>query len=355
MQGTWFAVRRPNGTTAYIAGREVQVLPRRVEAAQRSVLLRAGPGAEYESTTRVNLQGTYEVLDMRHRFGQGLWYRLQIEDIEGWVPDLLVQQRFVLPVEDFIACLSYYRTRRVEAAYWACSQFIQTPGVKEKNVNLAMAYQVQGASSLIFKDPFSFEATMDLEAFSKAIDFTPYDPAAYNLRALAQFGAARRLDDVFADLKQALDLDPENLGARAFVRALVEVAGSGAFDLPNLDWIEPFLSVERIRQKRHMPLPREASVVGPSAAGDDVLMTIENYTGYTLHLYFVGSVARTVEVRAGKSEGIDLDSGTYAIAAEYTQDPQDKSSNIRPVYGIQNYEPNTQYALKLYLQWFSGS
>jgi tetratricopeptide (TPR) repeat protein len=305
----------------------------------------------YESRAQVDLQGEFSVLDRQDRFGQGSWYRLQVGERAGWVQGDLLQPRYTLPAEHFIAGLSEYRGRRFESAYRELTQFMNAPDVKLKNVNLAVAHQLQGASRLSFQTPLGAVEQPNLSAFSKAIDLTPFDPAAYNLRALARFGATRRLDDVLADLKQALDLDPENVQARAFVKTLVEVADSGAMALPELEWLAAFVHLERIRLGPHQLLQTNATAIGPHTTGDGSVMTIENQTATALRLYLVGPVSRIVELSQGQSKALDLAEGKYALAAEFSPDAQDKPPRVRPMYSLQTYEPQTRYALKFYVQW----
>ncbi len=351
VQDTWFVLRGAGGATTYLAGRDVQVLPQRIEAAQRDVQLREGPGLRYESQAQVDLQGEFSVLDRQYRFGRGMWYRLQVGNRVGWVQGDVLQPRFTLPVEHFMVGLSDYRGRRFESAYRELSQFMNTPDVKIRRVNIAVAHQLQGASRLSFYTPLGAAEPPDLSAFSKAIDLTPYDPAAYNLRALARFGATGRLEDVLADLKQALVLDPEHVQARAFIKTLVEVAESGAIDLPDLEWLAAFIHLERIRLGPHQLLQTNARALGPHADGDGSVMTLENQTATALRLYLVGPVSRIVELPQGQSQDLDLAEGKYALAAEFAPDAQDKPPRVRPMYSLQTYQPNTRYGLKFYVQW----
>ncbi len=349
VQDAWFVVRFVGGGNTYIEGRDVQVLPQRVEAAQRDVQLREGPGLMYKSEAQVDLQGAFSVLDRQYRFGRGIWYRLQVGDRAGWVQGDVLQPRLMLPVEHFMVGLTDYRGRRFESAHRELAQFMNTPGIKIRSVNLAVAHQLQGASRLSFSAPLSVIEPPDLSAFSKAIDLTPFDPTAYNLRALARFGATRRLDDVLADLKQALDLDLENGQARAFLNTLVEVGERGAIDLPDLEWLAAFIHLERIRLGPHQLLPTNASVIGKSANGS--VMTLENQTATALRLYLVGPVSRIVELPQGESKNLDLAEGKYALAAEFSPDAPDKPPRVRPMYSLQTYEPKTRYGLTFYVQW----
>jgi hypothetical protein len=228
---------------------------------------------------------------------------------------------------------------------------MNTPDAKPRSVNLAVAHQLQGASRLSFHTPFDAVESKDLSTFSKAIELTPFDPAAYTLRALARFGATRQLEGVFADLKQSLDLDPEHVQARAFINTLVEVAESGAFDLPDLEWLAAFIHLERIRLGPHQLLQTNARAIGPQTTEASSVMILENQTATALRLYLVGPVSRIVELSQGQSKALDLAEGKYAVAAEFSPDAQDKPPRVRPMYSIQTYEPQTHYTLKFYVQW----
>ena len=351
MQDSWFMVQSAGGANAYIEDHDVEVLPQRVVSAQRQVPLRDGPGLMYENQEQVNLQGEFSVLDRQYRFGQGLWYRLQVGNQIGWVQGHMLQPQFILPVEHFIVGLSDYRGKRYESAHRELTRFTNTPNAESNNATLAVAYQLQGASRLSFYTPFDAVDQGDLSAFTKAIDLTPYDPAAYNLRALAMFGTIRRLDDVFADLKKALDLAPEDVQVRAFINTLVDVAESSVIDLPDLEWLAAYTHVERVRLGPHQRLQENATEIGPYTVGEGCVITVENQTPVALRLYVVGPVSRIVELPQGQSKDIDLIKGKYALAAEFASAVQGKPSQVRPMYGLQTYQPKTHYTLKFYVQW----
>jgi mono/diheme cytochrome c family protein len=104
----------------------------------------------------------------------------------------------------------------------------------------------------------------------------------------------------------------------------------------------PEEAIRRIQAGRHsqMPPPTTAPASGPAGKG----MTIENGTGYALHVHFSGPMNRTVVVADGKSESVELAVGDYQVAAEVP------GSTIVPFYGRQAYQPFTHYWLKFYTQ-----
>jgi len=299
MHGTWFEVRMPEGSVAYIAGNEVSVGPR--------------------------LAG-----------------QLQTQT-DG-------QSRFTMPVEHFVEGLSYYPSRRFEDAYRAFHQFIHWPGVNPNNDNLASAYRWQGAS-LMFKDPSRFDEVRDLEAFSQAVALSPYDPSAYNIRALARFGMTHQLDGVLEDLGKALTIDNKNTAARDMLFTLAEVGKSDALELPDLEWVSAVAGIERTLRTTYVKLPSEIEAPTSDPNIEGARLNVENYTAYPLNLNFVGVVTRRVEVDAGDAQDIDLVAGEYELAVGFSQALQGREPRVRPMYGIQTYKPNMAYMLKFYLNW----
>lgn len=104
----------------------------------------------------------------------------------------------------------------------------------------------------------------------------------------------------------------------------------------------PADAIKRIRRGPHMqmPPPQAAYASGGSGKG----MTIENGTGYLLHVHLSGPINRTVDVPNGQSVGVDLVVGSYEVAAEVPDAP------IMPFYGNQTYEPNHHYWLKFFVE-----
>lgn len=302
MHGTWFEVQGPEGSVAYIEGNEVSV----------------GPPL-------------------------GNKRKAQIDD----------QLRFTMPVEHFVEGLSYYPSRRFEDAYRAFHQFIHWPEVNASNDNLASAYRWQGAS-LMFKEPSRFDEVRDLEAFSQAIALSPYDPSAYNIRALARFGMTHQVDGVLEDLGGALGIDNKNTTARDMLFTLAEVSKSDALELPDLEWVTAVAGIERTLRTAYVKLPSaiEAPTSDPNIAG--ARLNVENHTAYPLNINFVGGISRRVEVNPGDSQDIDLIAGEYELAVGFTQALQGLEPQVRPMYGIQTYKSNMAYALKFYLNWKEG-
>jgi hypothetical protein len=90
----------------------------------------------------------------------------------------------------------------------------------------------------------------DVKPFSEAISLTPYDPAAYNLRALAYLGITKRVNETLHDLERALQLDRLNERACYLVRNLRDVVDGRAPPYTGLEISEGDRSyLSRIQEK----------------------------------------------------------------------------------------------------------
>ncbi len=222
----WFVVRLKDGKLGYVyAGikSSLTVPPSRIEANATGVNLRSGPGNDHLAVFERDLRGSFRVMDMRYRSGQGLWYRIDLDSKETWVAGYTVRPRFSIPAVHFLAGLYRYYAKRYEDAATEFLQFIQSPGVREDNLNLATAFQLLGASRLVGVGDHS-RAYGD---FSQAVNLTPYDPEAYLLRSITALGMTRPAE-ALQDLDRALRLDPRYPPSRTFAAA---IAAGGDHDL----------------------------------------------------------------------------------------------------------------------------
>ena len=212
MGNEYFKVILKNGSPAYLNIWDVDVPPKYVEADRTTIRLRSGPGTNHEVKRNVqSFRGSFQVLDMRYSSQHGLWYQISFDGDPVWVAGFLVRPRFSLPAVHFMAGLYRFRAQNFDDALREFQMFATFQKVEETNTSLATAYQLIGASSLMSKNiPPSF----GLQAFSKAIELTPYDPSAYNLRAISKvdrhFSNHGRMDGILRDLNQALMLDRTN-------------------------------------------------------------------------------------------------------------------------------------------------
>jgi tetratricopeptide (TPR) repeat protein len=236
MEGGWFKVRLADRRLGYLpAGRQegssglvaLRVPPKWVEANATGVVLRGGPGRDATSLGTRDLRGRFRVLDMRYRTGQGLWYRIALDERGGdrWVAGVVVRPRFSLPAVHLMAGFYRYYAERFPDAAAEFQRFLDTPGVAESPANRAAVQQLLGASLLP-----DGQTKPAWQAFTKAIELTPYDPDVYMVRSVACVGLGRA-ETALDDVTQALELDPRNARARAFAWSIAEVADGRAHPL----------------------------------------------------------------------------------------------------------------------------
>jgi hypothetical protein len=211
MENEYFKVILENGSPAYLNIWDVDVPPKYVEANRTNIRLRTGPGTNHREKRRVpSFKGSFQVLDMRYSSQHGLWYQISFDGDPVWVAGFLVRPRFSVPAVHFMAGVYRFRAQNFDDALREFQMFSTFAKVEETNTSLATAYQLIGISSLMSKNISLF----DVQAFSKAIKLTPYDPSAYNLRAVSRVGRNfsnhGRMDGILSDLNQALKLDRRN-------------------------------------------------------------------------------------------------------------------------------------------------
>ncbi|MEW5881032.1 MAG: hypothetical protein AB1761_11395 [Pseudomonadota bacterium] len=230
MQGGWFVVRMPDGR-GYVDVNRVDVPPRQVETGAAEVALRAGPARNAKPSGRAAPNGTYQVTDMRYLAGGGLWYRIAAPTGDGWVPATAIRPRFSVPVVHFVAGLYRYQLGRWDDAAREFDQYLRAPGVAADNASYATACQLLGASRLASASRAeSLPGASGWEdAFERAIRATPYDPAAYTLRAVSTIAVRRTLEPAVGDLKRALELDPQHADTRtALAQISAHVTGTSS-------------------------------------------------------------------------------------------------------------------------------
>jgi tetratricopeptide (TPR) repeat protein len=222
MSDRWFEIQLPDGGLAWIDIDRVEVPPREVYANRTGVNIRTQAAGE-QVLRKTNLKGNYRVLNMRYVPHKGVWYQLQLKDDAGWVAAWLVEPRFSLPAVYFMAGLQRYQLKNYSEARKAFQQFIDVAGDSENNVNLAGANAMLGASILMSRFNLRAEAAPGLEAIQRSVALTPYDPAVYNLRAVARLVVEGELRGTIDDLQTSLKLDRTNTRALGILDSVDEV------------------------------------------------------------------------------------------------------------------------------------
>lgn len=231
MVGAWFKVKLPEARQGFInAGNfsNLRLAPRTVIGKGDSVNLRTGPGTDHRAVGKHKLEGSFRVLDMRYRPQHGLWYRIDLGSNESWVAGWLVQPQFSFPAIHFVAGLYRYYGERYQQAIEAFEQFIALSDPASDNVNLAIAYQLLGASRLLSASASSGEKARSYQDFSNAVALTPFNPNAYLLRSLVAL-STQRPTEALLDLEHALRLNANFKPARQMAAAAEAIANQRGF------------------------------------------------------------------------------------------------------------------------------
>jgi hypothetical protein len=223
MDGGWFVVKLDAHRRAYIENSEVDVPPSIVDVDRSQFELKERPARRSATVLKTVLDGSYPVQNMRYVATEGLWYQIGVGEKKGWVWAGSVRPRFSLPAVHFLAGIYRFYDRRYKDAAREFSQFLMAPDIEESNVNRAAALQLLGASRLMGRhisqmDPSAYAP------FAEAVALTPYDPAAYQLRAIGHLVASRNPGKAVADVAKALWLDEENRGAKKLVSDMLAIS-----------------------------------------------------------------------------------------------------------------------------------
>jgi tetratricopeptide (TPR) repeat protein len=224
MRRQWLKVDRQNAPPAWINIYHVEMFPRIIEFFfLRDVNLRAEPGGD--SLTLVDLDGTYDVIDTRRhgKFGEP-WYFIEVGSRRGWVAGRLVNRRsYTFPTVHLIAGLYRYGRGQFSRAVDELQAFLsQSPD--EDNVTRAAVLQFLAASRVAGHSSGSSKTLLALDDLDRAARLTPFDARVYSLRAVVQAGAQREIAKAVAELKQALELNRRDPGARQLLRDLSTVS-----------------------------------------------------------------------------------------------------------------------------------
>jgi hypothetical protein len=99
--------------------------------------------------------------------------------------------------------------------------------------------------------------------------------------------------------------------------------------------------IDKIARGPHQDLPHPTeSAVGP---GQETGWSIENATGYELHLYVSGPARHSYVIPQGGSIAITLPPGNYRIAADVS------ASSVVPFYAVRQLMPSTRWSSHFYI------
>jgi hypothetical protein len=99
--------------------------------------------------------------------------------------------------------------------------------------------------------------------------------------------------------------------------------------------------IDRIANGAHqdLPVPTQTS----TTRGQNPGWSIENATGYQLHMYLSGPSERDYIIPNGKSINIDLSPGTYRIAADVS------NKGVIPFYAVRQLDSNVRWTSHFYI------
>jgi hypothetical protein len=230
MLDEWFVIS-DGGRQVYVDAKPrqdlatgVQLLPRRIAGSADDAL--HGDSTERSAVLgRLDPQRVYAVLNRRVIDGQA-WYHIDAGGRRGWVMQARVAGLQDLAVTNLAVAALRYVFGNPGATDRELRRFLLRPETERTNVNTAGALQMLGVTLLRRGDLDAQGQSMALSLLDRAIEETPYDPAAYNLRAIARLGLQGGLAAV-DDLDAALALDPLN-GRTRILAAALKRAGESA-------------------------------------------------------------------------------------------------------------------------------
>jgi tetratricopeptide (TPR) repeat protein len=221
----WLRVEQPEGGEAYINLYHLEMFPDRVTFASRQgVNLRSAAGTNATPVGKVDLDGDYAVLRAARAPRAEPWYRIAAGGSEGWVAGRLVERRsYLFPVVHLIAGLFRYARGDFAQAVRELEAFL-ADAEAEDNVTRAVASQFLAASRVAGRQGMGSRIEVALGDLDRAVDLTPFDPAAYRLRAVVRLGSGRDLEASLADLDEALSLDRHDAGSQRLLGEILSVS-----------------------------------------------------------------------------------------------------------------------------------
>lgn len=225
MTEQWFRVQTQSGETAFLNIYHAEITSRTVHTrARRNVNIRPSPDGS-RSLGKVDLSGSYDVIDVGTDGKKRIWYRIAAGGREGWVAGWLFKSNFTFPMIHFVEGLYRYARHDFNGSIAALQRFV-VRGTRESNVTLAAAHQFLAAARLARsgQNPLGAQRAA-LHNLDAAATLTPFDPRAYALRSLANLVSARTTEKGILDLQRALELDFRSDAAKGLLRNLDQAVG----------------------------------------------------------------------------------------------------------------------------------
>ena len=202
----------------------LQLLPRRI-AGGADEPVHADSTERSAVVARLDAQRIYPVLNRRIIDGQA-WYHVDAGGKRGWVMQTRVVGVQDLAVTNLAIAALRYVFGNPDGAERELRRFLTRPDSERTNVTTAGALQMLGVAMLRRGGLDAQSQVAALAVFDRAIEETPFDPAAHNLRAIARLGLQGGLAAI-DDLDAALAIDPLNGRTRILAAALKRAGESG--------------------------------------------------------------------------------------------------------------------------------
>lgn len=363
LDGPWYQVQDAEGRAGYVHIEQVKVLPTAALLKSDALALHDQPADTSKSRRLTSVRSSPSLLDVAVDVQGGVWYRVRVEGVEGWASPDQLNVAYSLPSLHFLAGLYYLRAPplayhcQFQRAAEQFSLFIESTQSTEKNTNLATAHQLFATSQLRSSQSCGRDEQAAMASYSKAIDLTPYDPTAYNLRAVANLQNLTLTQPILADLQISVGLDIQDERTRSLIGGVLRAAKDARLkSTPPLvdeadrlyrEMTRSFVArnVARIRQDKHLPMQSRGQRVEPGPAGG-VMLTFRNRTGSALDLYVLESQREDeraegfyLQLEQDKESVLHVQEGTYEIAVEGA-DP-----NVTSLYGEHGYTAHSHFSL----------
>ena len=249
VSGPWLELTGDDVPVGFVEMWPLDLAPKKAAWIGRSQL-RSRPDASAEAVGAPSGPLSAEVSQVAY-VGQSeiKWFELNVGEHTGWVPAETVVTSQVFPIGYLVTAMLRFQGGQYSRVVREVEQFI-ADGRESNNTIPAFANQLRGAAALMELAQSDDNLSLARSWFTAAIELTPYDPAAYRLRAISHATGTGDWAQVVADLEQAVTLDRRGAETRQLIVSILgavrNAASSGRFesrrDGPSLRTIEEQLS-----------------------------------------------------------------------------------------------------------------
>lgn len=271
--GKWLELKTPGEKERFVPIWSLDLVPDTV-ALGAGLRVREEPAYSSDVVQRVQSGYLADVRGMRFAGESEIkWFRVEHRGVSGWVPAGQVVTSQVLPGGYLVSATLRFQGGQYHRTIREVERFLED-GREDDNAILAFANQLRGAAALMNSVDSPANVHLAQRWFSKAIEQTPYDPAAYRLRAVSYAASAGNWGRALADLRAAVTHDRRSHETHRLIRALRGIVRntieSGRYraesDGPSLVEIEERLGV--LEQRLLKPLSTEVPNTGDAAHSD---------------------------------------------------------------------------------------